>query len=396
MRQPRPSRPRSRRSRRCARRPRPRCRPTPEWQAAKATTRRSRCRRHRGGEEGRGVGGRARRQEEALRRRSAVRLSLAAPLRNVRLQRRQHRARHRSHGRGFHRLQRCAAQLRGADRDPAAAQRACDGQARQRQPSRRPRLSDIERRAMLEVGIDAKEKVLSRGAPQAGRRRRHRGQEAGLLRKLDETRKALVAGDTNPAYNEALETIAAADSKDDLATLYSEARRTPTTADEAIVRGLETIDAKIAKAEAEIAGPAPHGTGAFAPPARGRAGARPFPHDRLRSSASHLRATTAPSPTRSRIFSRAPSEAACCGISCARATDPDPHVAVQTSALPVFPFLFPAPAARQPARPVETGGTRLVAAPGSRVEGQLVALVQTTRTSPRGAPFDVERSLEIP
>ena len=38
----------------------------------------------------------------------------------------------------------------------------------------------------------------------------------GVLRKLDETRKALVAGDANPAYNEALETIAAADSKDDL------------------------------------------------------------------------------------------------------------------------------------------------------------------------------------
>ena len=32
-------------------------------------------------------------------------------------------------------------------------------------------LADIERRAMLELGIDAKERALGRSAPQAGRRR---------------------------------------------------------------------------------------------------------------------------------------------------------------------------------------------------------------------------------
>ena len=115
-------------------------------------------------------------------------------------------------------------------------------------------LSDIERRALLELDIDAKERTLAEA--------RHRlavvddtvDKKHGVLRKLDETRKALVAGEANPAYNEALETIAAADSKDDLANLYAEARRTTTTADEAIVRGLEVIDAKSAKIEAEIAG----------------------------------------------------------------------------------------------------------------------------------------------
>jgi hypothetical protein len=115
-------------------------------------------------------------------------------------------------------------------------------------------LSDIERRALLELDIDAKERTLAEA--------RHRlavvddtvDKKHGVLRKLDETRKALVAGEGNPAYNEALETIAAADSKNDLATLYAEARRTTTTADEAIVRGLEVIDAKSAKIEAEIAG----------------------------------------------------------------------------------------------------------------------------------------------
>ena len=115
-------------------------------------------------------------------------------------------------------------------------------------------LSDIERRALLELNIDAKERTLAEA--------RHRlavvddtvDKKHGVLRKLDETRNALVAGGANPVYNEALETIAQADSKDDLANLYAEARRTATTADEAIVRGLEVIDAKSAEIEAEIAG----------------------------------------------------------------------------------------------------------------------------------------------
>jgi hypothetical protein len=114
-------------------------------------------------------------------------------------------------------------------------------------------LSEIERRAMLAAGVEAKEKALAEA--------RHRlavlddtvEKKHGLLREVDQSRSALVAGDTNPAYNEALSTIAAADSKDDLATLYMEARRTPTTEDEAVVRRLETIDATIGKTDGEIA-----------------------------------------------------------------------------------------------------------------------------------------------
>ena len=113
-------------------------------------------------------------------------------------------------------------------------------------------LSEIERRAMLAAGVEAKEKTLAEA--------RHRlavlddtvEKKHGLLRDVDQSRAALVAGDSNPAYNEALSTIAAADSKDDLRTLYMEARRTPTTADEAVVRRLETIDATITKTDTEI------------------------------------------------------------------------------------------------------------------------------------------------
>jgi hypothetical protein len=103
-------------------------------------------------------------------------------------------------------------------------------------------------------------------------------------------------------------------------------------------------------------------------------------------------ATTAPSPIPSRIFLRAWSEAVCCGISCGRATGPDPHVAGRTSALPVSRFPFPAPAARLATPRVEIGGTRLVAAAGRRAQSRLKnALVLMTRTSPRVGPFDGNR-----
>jgi hypothetical protein len=115
-------------------------------------------------------------------------------------------------------------------------------------------LGDIERRAMLELGVGTKERILAEARHKLAVVDDTVEKKQGILRRLDEQRKALVAGETNPAYNEALETIAAADSKDDLAALYAEARRTPTSADEAIVRVLEAIDAKIATAEAEIAG----------------------------------------------------------------------------------------------------------------------------------------------
>jgi hypothetical protein len=72
-----------------------------------------------------------------------------------------------------------------------------------------------------------------------------------LLRKLDEARTALLAG--NATYDEALATIASADAEDTLANLYAEARRTRTNKDEALVGRLEAIDTRIAKTEGEIA-----------------------------------------------------------------------------------------------------------------------------------------------
>lgn len=114
-------------------------------------------------------------------------------------------------------------------------------------------MSEIERRAMIAAGVEDKEKVLAEA--------RHRlavlddtvAKKHALLKSVDAERDALVAGNSNPAYNDALAVIAGADSKDEIATLYMEARRTPTPADEAIVRRIEGIDRSIGSTDAEIA-----------------------------------------------------------------------------------------------------------------------------------------------
>ena len=95
----------------------------------KAGARQCGGRRLRGGEESGKLGSRAGRQAQALRRRPAVHLPLAAQVRHRRLSRRQLRAHDGPHRRRLHRLRRRAPQLRGADRDPAAAEGACHRQA---------------------------------------------------------------------------------------------------------------------------------------------------------------------------------------------------------------------------------------------------------------------------
>jgi hypothetical protein len=117
---------------------------------------------------------------------------------------------------------------------------------------RQAALSDVERRAMIEAGIEPKERALAEARHKLASADRTLEEKHGLLRNIDEERKGLVAGGSNPAYNEALETISSADSKDDLAQLYGEARRTPTSADDVIVRKLEAVDANVSRTDAEI------------------------------------------------------------------------------------------------------------------------------------------------
>jgi hypothetical protein len=132
-------------------------------------------------------------------------------------------------------------------REHAAAKRAAAGE-------RLAALSQIERRAMVEAGIEPKERALAEARVRLAATDKAVEEKQGELRKLDEERGALVTDSLSPAYEEALATIALADSKDQLAALYLEARRTPTGADDAIVHKIETIDAAVTKADAEVAG----------------------------------------------------------------------------------------------------------------------------------------------
>ncbi len=131
-------------------------------------------------------------------------------------------------------------------REHATAKRAETG-------DRQVALSEVERTAMIEAGIEPRERALAEARHKLAAADQTLEEKHGLLRKVDDERQALVAGGTNPAYGQALDTIASADSKDDLAALYQEARRTPTSADDAMIRKLESIDANVAKTETEVA-----------------------------------------------------------------------------------------------------------------------------------------------
>jgi hypothetical protein len=131
-------------------------------------------------------------------------------------------------------------------REHATAKRAEAGE-------RRAALSDIERRAMVEAGIEPKERTLAEARHKLAAADTTLDEKLGLLRKIDAERSALVSGGSNPAYEEALSVIASADAKDQIAALYLEARRTATPADDAIVRRLEGTDGQIDKADQELA-----------------------------------------------------------------------------------------------------------------------------------------------
>jgi regulator of replication initiation timing len=114
-------------------------------------------------------------------------------------------------------------------------------------------LSGIERRAMVEAGIEPKERALAEARHRLAAADTTLDEKHDLLRKLDVERNGLLASGSNPAYEEALSAIASADAKDQVATLYLEARRTPTTADDTIVQTLERLEKEIPKADAEVA-----------------------------------------------------------------------------------------------------------------------------------------------
>jgi hypothetical protein len=71
-------------------------------------------------------------------------------------------------------------------------------------------------------------------------------------RKLDGFESATAAAADDPVYEKAVALLAEADSRDDLQELYRDAARTRTQDDDKIVRQIEAIEQKLAKAEAEV------------------------------------------------------------------------------------------------------------------------------------------------
>lgn len=131
-------------------------------------------------------------------------------------------------------------------REHATAKRGAASQAQ-------AALADVERKAMLDAGVTTREQALAEARRKLAAADDAVENRQSLLKKIEDERSTLLSGGTDPAYTEALTTIASADGSDDIATLYREARRTPTSADEAIVRRLESIDASLVKADAETA-----------------------------------------------------------------------------------------------------------------------------------------------
>ncbi len=149
----------------------------PDWQAAKQAVRQCRGRCIRGGEKSGQLGSRVGRQAQALRRRPAVHLPLAAQVRDGRLSRRQLRSHDGPHRRRLHRLRRRAPQLRGADRDPAAAEGACHRQAGRSHPASQSSIG--HRAARHDRGRHRSTGAGAQRGPSQARRRRPdtRGQE---------------------------------------------------------------------------------------------------------------------------------------------------------------------------------------------------------------------------
>ncbi len=223
---------------------------------------------------------------------------------------------------------------------------------------------EIERRAMLEAGVDAKERILAEARHKLAVIDDTVEQKREMLRKVDAARAALVAGDSDPVYNEALTTVAAADAEDSLANLYAEARRTPTGADEVNcrpARGNRWQDRQDGNRDRR---PSPRSASTCTSP-------------RLRwtrfARSSAGRATTTrkvPSTTRvrsavcSRTCSRGSSAVAYFGTSCGRDTGQGPLAAALTSACRISRCRFQFPVVAQAMPEVASGAIRLVVVAG--------------------------------
>jgi hypothetical protein len=116
----------------------------------------------------------------------------------------------------------------------------------------RNKVAELERRALAAAGSDAKEKALAAARHRLAAADQSVEAKRQILKDVEGQHARLIDSGPESAYASAIETIASGDSTDDIATLYREARRTATPADEALVQRIEQIDATLGETDREV------------------------------------------------------------------------------------------------------------------------------------------------
>jgi hypothetical protein len=112
--------------------------------------------------------------------------------------------------------------------------------------------TEIQRTELAKAGLADRERALTDARYKLSSAEATLAAKRSELAVIDQAREGLLKAGSEPGYAEALATIAQGDAEDDVGQLYAEARRTLTTADEAIVRRIERIDDQLGGAEKEL------------------------------------------------------------------------------------------------------------------------------------------------
>ncbi len=134
-------------------------------------------------------------------------------------------------------------------------QRLREHAKRQRQAAEaaRSQIAGLERQAMVDAGIEPKERILAEARHKLAAADANAERKRSALKDIEAQRNALVGQGSDAAYAEALKTIADGDAQDDIRTLYAEAQRTHTPTDDMIVRRIGGLDERMAALDKETA-----------------------------------------------------------------------------------------------------------------------------------------------
>ncbi|MFM9863462.1 MAG: hypothetical protein ACKVRO_07635, partial [Micropepsaceae bacterium] len=114
------------------------------------------------------------------------------------------------------------------------------------------KLEEIERAALMDAGILALETKLSTAQAELKAATEALSKAQASLATLDQERTKLLDEGDRRAHDEALAVLSQAIAREDLQTMYREARTTKTTDDDRLVQQIELTQNAIAKAEGEV------------------------------------------------------------------------------------------------------------------------------------------------